>query len=342
MSFSKPIQANFIVPLCLFALLSLAAPTHEARADETIKLRLDFFTAAIHSPYFLAVERGWYKKAGLDVTIEDGSGSINTTQLVDAGNFDLGEVSLGAMAVGRAKGLNVISIASYLRQGSIGILVKQSLGVKSLKDLEGKKVLYTAASMEGPFIERLFPDNGVPIDKVNLLNVDGPSKIGMYLAGQTDGVVTDIPGMMSIAIGQVPSDALPFSDYGLYIPSFGMIARTDTLKTKSAAIKAFNSISCASWKYIMDGHDDEAVNATMAQRPNSPSKPAALHEQLVQYRKFLTTPATKDMPTCFQSDADWENAIKGMEHATVIPAGTKPSLYFTNEYIDLDYAKSIL
>jgi NitT/TauT family transport system substrate-binding protein len=313
-----------------------------AQADETIKLRLDFFTAAIHSPYFLALERGWYKKAGLDVTIEDGSGSINTTQLVDAGNFDLGEVSLGAMAPGRAKGLNVISIASYLRQGSIGILTKQSLGVKSLKDLEGKKVLYTAASMEGPFIERLFTSNGVPLDKVNLLNVDGPSKIGMYLAGQTDGLVSDIPGMMAIAIGQVPSDALPFSAYGLYIPSFGLIARTDTLKTKAKAIKAFNSISCAAWKYIMDGHDEEAVTATMAQRPNSPSKPAALREQLAQYRKFLTTPATENLPTCFQSATDWAKAIKGMEDAKVIPAGTKPSDYFTNDYIDLAYANTIL
>ncbi len=327
-------------PLALFvALLFAAAPVE---ADDGIALRLDFFTAAIHSPYFLAQQRGWFKKAGLDVTIDDGSGSINTTQLVDAGKYDLGEVSLGAMAPGRAKGLDVIAIASYLRQGSIGILVRKELGAKTIKDLEGKKVLYTAASMEGPFIDQLFAGNGVPLDKVTLMNVDGPSKIGLYMNGGADAVVTDIPGMMSIADGRVPSVALPFSDYGLYIPSFGLIARPDELQTKGDAIKRFNSIACAAWKYIMDGHDDEAVAATMAARPNSPSKPDALREQLAQYRKFLVTPATKDLPVCFQSTTDWSQAIQTMEKAKLIPAGTKPSDYFTNDYIDLDYAKTIL
>jgi NitT/TauT family transport system substrate-binding protein len=329
-----------LAPLAL--LVSILVAGVPAQADDSITLRLDFFTAAIHSPYFLAQQRGWFKKAGLDVKIDDGSGSINTTQLVDAGNYDVGEISLGAMAPGRAKGLNVIAIASYLRQGSIGILVREELGVKTLKDLEGKKVLYTAASMEGPFIDQLFTGSGVPLDKVTLLNVDGPSKIGLYMNRGADAVVTDIPGMMSIAKGHIPSVALPFSDYGFYIPSFGLIARPDELKTKGDAIKRFNSIACAAWQYIMDGHDDEAVAATMAARPNSPSKPDALREQLVQYRKFLVTPATKNMPVCFQSATDWSHAIQTMEKAKVIPPGTKPSDYFTNDYIDLNYAKTIL
>ncbi len=344
MSFQEMTRSNprtLCAALAVLALLSGGTPS-TARADDKIALRLDFFTAAIHSPYFLAVERGWFKKGGLDVTIEDGSGSVNTTQLVDAGNFDVGEVTLGAMAVGRAKGLNVMSIASYLRQGSVGIVVRQSAGVKTLKDLAGKKVLYTASSMDGPFIEQLFSRNGLPLDHVTLLNVDGPTKIGMYMNGEADALSTDIPGMMAIAKGQIPSDAIPYSDYGLYIPSFGLIARTDELKTKGDAIKRFNSIACAAWKYIMDGHDDEAVTATLAQRPNSTSKPQALREQLVQYRKFLTTPATKTMPVCFQSPTDWENAIKGMEDAKVISAGTKPADYFTNDYIDLTYAKTIV
>lgn len=336
MSPSHPLLA----PFALFVTLLIAGVP--AQADDSITLRLDFFTAAIHSPYFLAQQRGWFKKAGLDVKIDDGSGSINTTQLVDGGNYDLGEVSLGAIAPGRAKGLNVIAVAAYLRQGSIGILVREELGAKTLRDLEGKKVLFTASSMEGPFIDQLFAGNGVPLDKVTLMNVDGPSKIGLYMNGGADAVVTDIPGMMSIAKGHVPSVALPFSDYGLYIPSFGLIARPDELKTKGDAIKRFNSVACAAWQYIMDGHDDEAVAATIAERPNSPSKPDALREQLVQYRKFLVTPATTDMPVCFQSAIDWSRAIETMERAKLIPAGTKPSDYFTNDYIDLDYAKTIL
>ena len=71
-------SAAAALALILAAALSGPAP---ARAADTITLRLDWSTHGVHAPFFLALQRGWFKAADLDVKIEDGNGSTTTVQL---------------------------------------------------------------------------------------------------------------------------------------------------------------------------------------------------------------------------------------------------------------------
>src|SRR5262249_41988812 len=96
----------------LIAGLALAAP---AGGNDKLALRLDWITHPIHMPFFLAIERGWFAKAGLDVTVEDGNGSTTTVQIVGGGgNFELGHADLSPMAIGKSRGFPVISIAGFI------------------------------------------------------------------------------------------------------------------------------------------------------------------------------------------------------------------------------------
>src|SRR6266571_1979276 len=76
-------------------------------ADEahTLSVRLDWLATGYQAPFFLAAEKGWFKKAGLDVTIQQGNGSATTVQLVGTGQFDVGHAALSNMAFGRSKGM---------------------------------------------------------------------------------------------------------------------------------------------------------------------------------------------------------------------------------------------
>ena len=57
-------------------------------------------------------------------------------------------------------------------------------------------------------------------------------------------------------------------------------------------------------------------------------------EQNRTFKPFFYTEATKGMPIGMQSEADWAQTLKSMEEAKVIPAGSKPTDYFTNDCID--------
>ena len=323
--------------LCL-AMALLPAAGHAA---DPLTVRLDWTTHVIHLPYFLAQSRGWFAKAGLEPDIEDGNGSVTTVQLVGARNFDIGQADLAAMAVGRGKGVQVTSIAAYLRRGPIGIIYAQKLGVQKLQDLKGLKVAFTAGSMETPFLQPFFAANGLPPGSLEMISVTAPAKISTFVSGKVDAVVTTVPGDLP-HMDDRPAAGFLFADYGFNLPGFGLVANPDTLAAKGDAIRRFVSVVCGAWGYILNGHAREAAEATKAARPAAPQTVSTLIRELDGYGPYFYSAATKEMPICMQSKADWDDTVKTMIAAGVLPAGSDPAGFFTNAYIDPAYAKSII
>src|SRR5262249_9105052 len=179
---------------------SLALPrVSEALAADKLMLRIDYTASGLHAPFYLAIKRGWFEKAGIDLYMEDGNGSSATVKLVGAGSFDLGLHSLGPLAVARAMKVPVISVAGFVRKGELGFLVPEESGWKTPKDLIGKKIAYGVASQEGPFVRYFFQQNGVREDQVELINVDPATRYAVYFTKQTDALLTTVPGVMPIA-----------------------------------------------------------------------------------------------------------------------------------------------
>jgi NitT/TauT family transport system substrate-binding protein len=325
--------ASFVVSTAL--LIVAPAP---AIASDKLSLRLDWSPQGMHAPIYLAVEKGWFKRAGLDVTIEDGNGSVVTVQLVGAGKFDVGHASLSSVAIARGKGLPVISIAGFVRKGDMGVIVPAGSGWKTPKDLERKKVAYTAGSLEGPFINAFF---GASKNKVELLNVDAATKVSVYLSGNADAVISTVPYVLAIVAAKRPSEGILFSNYGLELPDFGLFTTTAMLKEKGDAIRRLTSIIADSWNYILDGHIDEGVQAIITNRSQLPLNADVLKGQIENYKAFFYTKATEGKPIGFQSTDDWAKTIKVLVDADLLKEGSRPEEYFTNDFITPHFLASL-
>lgn len=306
-----------------------------AHANDALSIKLDWSPHPMHCSFHLATERGWFKKAGLDVQMEDGNGSTATVQILGGGTgFDVGHAALAPMAIATSKGLPLLSVAGFLRKGDMGILVDQKLGVTKLDQLKGKKINYTAGSLEGPFVDPFFALNKIAPNSVNLVNVAAAAKLSTYVQGSVDGIITSVPTFFVMLKKTRPVDAILFADHGLNLPGFGLFARTDTLKSKGEPIKRLASVLCSAWQYIFDGNEDEAARAFLAQRPKAGTSREEVIETLGVYKPFFFSELTRNQPIGIQAEADWQATLKQMEGAKVIPAGTKPSAYFTNAFID--------
>jgi NitT/TauT family transport system substrate-binding protein len=246
------------------------------------------------------------------------------------------------MATGAAKGLPVISIAGLIQKSDVGICVPKEVPWSKPTDLVGKRVCYTAGSLEGPFMRPFFEKNGVPLEKVTLVNVEGSAKLSTYASKSTDALATTVPWFLPILADTRPSNGILFADFGLDLPGNGLVVHLDNLKKKADAIKRFASAMSGTWTYILDGHEDEAIKAIQAARPQASLAPAKMRAQIEEYRPYFRTAATKDLPIGVQSAANWKKTLHDMENAGVIPAGTQPEKYFTNEFIDIKLANSII
>jgi NitT/TauT family transport system substrate-binding protein len=238
--------------------------------------------------------------------------------------------------------MNVVSIASFVRLGDTGFLVPKDSGWTKPADMVGKTVVYTAGSLEGPFMVPFFRKNGIPLDRVSLLNVDASAKIGTYASGKADAVVSTVPFVLPLVAAARPSTGILFADFGMHLPGFGLVAQPATLKTRPEALRRFASIIAGAWTYILAGHEQEGVDAIMAARPRAPSTPAVMLAEIELYRPYFVTPATRTLATGLQSSEDWQTTIDDMVDAKVIPAGTRPADYFTNDFLDVAYSQKIV
>jgi NitT/TauT family transport system substrate-binding protein len=184
----------------------------------------------------------------------------------------------------------------------------------------------------------------VPFDRVNMINMDASAKIPAYLSGRGDAMITTVPPNLVIAAGKRDSYGVLFADYGFNLPGFGLITRIETLKARPSAVRRFASIVASAWSYVLasQAHVLEAAKVTLARRPNSPLSVDMMVAQAESYRPNFYTKATAGLPIGLQVDADWKLAIQNMEAARIIPPGSQPADYYTNDMVDVDYGRKIV
>jgi NitT/TauT family transport system substrate-binding protein len=312
-------------------------PGRSARADTPIPLsvRLDWTPWGSQAGIHLAQSKGWFHDAGLDVTIADGNGSTQTVQIVGGGSdVDIGFAALSSMMIARDKGLTVKAIASYARRSDIGLMVPLDSGITKVADLKGKRLAHTASSLETPFLDLFLKSGGLVRGDVTLVNLDGAAKLAAYLTGKVDCAFSSIPFFVPAVKAERPSRGLLFADAGLYLPSYGLLARDETIASKKDALTRFVSITDAAWAYIAAGHQDEGVDAIQAARPNAKLSRVVMRSQVDDFLTFFPTPASAGLPVGQMAHADWVQAIDTLVAGKLIQPGQDPDSYFTNTMFD--------
>jgi NitT/TauT family transport system substrate-binding protein len=330
-----------LVGLSLLTLLSIGSPACAEDDAHTVSLKLDWLPVGQHGPIYLAAEKGWFKKAGLDVTIVPGNGSVTTVQLVNAGKFDLGWASLASMAAGHSQGMSLVAVACIFRKLDLALLVPEDSSVKKPADVKGMKLIFTGGSFEGPYIDTFLEKGGLTRDQVTLLNLSFAARVSTYVSGGADGLFGGAIGDFVSVSPKRPSRRILFADNGINVPSFGFFATPEMLKKKGDAIRRVVSIVAGSWTYTLDGHEDEAVQAEIHANPQARLDPAILLKQIQLSKPFMFTPATANLPIGVQSAEDWETGMVTLEKAKIVAPGAKASDYFTNDYIDVNLIKKI-
>lgn len=333
-------RTSLAAGLCFAIAVLLGVPAFAADDAHTLTVRLEWLPTGYHAPFWLAVDKGWFKEAGLDVAMSDGTGSVTTVQMVGNDQYDVGHAALSVMALARSKGMKLTSIAGFFRKGDIALMVPKESPIQGPKDLKGKTIIYTASSLETPFLDPFLAAGGLTRDQVQLLNVDANAKVGQYLSGAADGIISAGP-TVALLEKKRPSRLILFADHGLNLPSMGLIASETALAKKGPAIRQFASIVSGAWAYLLKGHEDEGIQAVVHNHENARLDPAVLRANLDVSLQFLYSPATEKQPVGIQSGVDWASAVSIMEKAKVIEPGSKARDYFTNDYLDAKTINSL-
>src|SRR6186713_1877912 len=107
--------------LAFLAALVATLVVSPVRAQEKIDFVLNFVASGDHAPYYFARKQGWYKQAGIDLSIELGQGSGVAVQRVGVGKNSFGIADLGNAMVGRGKGADVVAVMAIYANSPFGM-----------------------------------------------------------------------------------------------------------------------------------------------------------------------------------------------------------------------------
>ena len=193
-----------------------------AQAPHKLTVRVDFLPWGMHAGLHLAVEKGWFQDAGLEVDVSDGKGSALVMQQVAAGEVESAGCSSARWRRHAARACRSPRSRASPARAISAVWCRRRRTIRTVKDLEGKKVVYTAATSWGSLVDAFLQAGGTSRDKVELVSVDSTALLSVYLSeGAPMPPSRLIRSPSPRADRQRPSNGLLLSDVGINIPSYG-------------------------------------------------------------------------------------------------------------------------
>jgi len=223
-----------IKTVCVSALIILSAATYSrAQAD---KLVVTHYGGALNGlPYTIALEKGYFKDAGVNITgIIGGAGGGSGVRSLLAGGSLYAEVALPAAITAARQGLD-IKIINACGEGWDQIWVTRSdAPLNSANDLRGKRLAYSRPrSVSEMFLLLLLEKLGLKKSDVTLLDVGADSAgITAVETGAADLTVTTEP-FLAMQIHQGGKYKIVFYGKDVLPPMTQTVGITTTAFAKS-------------------------------------------------------------------------------------------------------------
>lgn len=301
-------------------------------ADRPVKMLLDWIHNGPNSGFVVAKEKGFYKEAGLDVSIEQGKGSGSTAQLIASKVADFGFADGYVVTNGVAKGMDLKMVAGVFRRNPTAVIALQKSSVTSAKELEGKTIGIATGAAQ--FQQWPAFVGGCKLDgsKIKVVNIDPAGYVASMIAGQVDAVAGFAQGMVPGIEVRANQDAriMWYADCGVNAVSNGIIVHSDFLKSDPAVIKSFVAASLRGFLYGR-ANPAEAIEILKKYQPNL--TPAITNREMSISWTNWVTPNTADKPLGWMSEQDWASTIEVAKQFGGMTANLKTSQLYTNEFV---------
>ena len=253
----------------LTAAAMLVAGTVSAHAADKLTLQLKWVTQAQFAGYYVALDKGFYKKAGLDVTIKPGGPDVNPSQVIAGGGADVVVDWMPSALATREKGVPLVNIAQVYNKSGLELTCRKDSGVKTPTDFKGKTLGVWFGGNEYPFLAWMdklgYKTSGASPDITVLkqgFNVDPLlQKQAACISTMTYNEYWQL-----IDAGMKPSDLIVFKyeNEGVATLEDGLYTLESSLKDPAMENKLarFVKASLEGWEYAIH-HQKEAVKIVL-------------------------------------------------------------------------------
>ncbi|SIP92913.1 NitT/TauT family transport system substrate-binding protein [Rhizobium sp. RU35A] len=229
------------------AILSLSAGLAQpVLADTPVKLTLDWKFEGPAAGFLLALDKGYFKAEGLDVTIDTGNGSVEAIPRVATGAYQMGFGDINSLIkfLDEDPSQKVKAIMMVYERPTFAVVGRKSLGITTdPKSLEGKKL--GAPPPDGAFAQWKAFKQVAKIDdsKIKIESIGFPVREPMLAKGDVDAVFgfafSVILNLKKQGIKDEDIATILMAEHGLNLYGNAVLVNTDFAAKNPAAVKGF-------------------------------------------------------------------------------------------------------
>jgi NitT/TauT family transport system substrate-binding protein len=280
-------------------LLAALLVTGAQAAQTNIKFSLDRGFEGPEAPFLLALDKGYFKAEGLNVSIDPGTGVLDPIKRVASGDYDMGFADINALIKYRDANpkMPIKAVFMVYNRPAYAIIGRKSRGVATPKDLEGKKLGASpsgSAFAQWPIFAKV---NGIDTVKVSVLSIGSPVRDPMLASGQVDAITgLSFSSFVDLKDRGVPLKditVLLMADYGVELYGNAIIVGPKFAEAHPDAVKGFLAAFLKGLKVTVKS-PESAIGGVLARSDSGRKKLELERLKMVIDQNILTPEVMKN------------------------------------------------
>ena len=328
------IKGRALLGAAVLALGMGASAPALAQSKEKVTLMLNWYVTGLHAPFFLAKERGYFDKEGIELEIQEGRGSGPTAQAVAARNVTFGFADAGTMMKLTAKGAPIKAVGVALQRSPFAVISLTEKKILKPDDIKGKIVAMTAGDSPSQAWPLFLKKTGLKATDFKTVAGDAQTKLNAVINGKADmllGFATDQGNQIEFATKK-PVTIMLFADYGVNSAGSSIVSHTDTIKDKPELIRKFMRAATLGFEEA-EKAPDAAVDAVLNALPKAGDRNSLLSGLKTAIPLMHSADTPKQRVFRVSQKTMTETVQSMVETGGVDAAAVETSKYFTNDFL---------
>jgi NitT/TauT family transport system substrate-binding protein len=328
---------SFMKALALAALAATILGT-SALADDKVSVQLDYVVRGNHAMFFVAKEKGYFAKQGIDVTaIRRGTGSPNAMRLVANGNAEFGFGDLPTLALARSQDVPVVALAAVNQHSPLGMLALASKHkLAKPQDLKGLNIGVQPSGSTYVFLTAFLAANGMSMNDIKQSTVTPPYE-NYLLLGRVDAVPgyidAEVPELEAKAGGPGSLSIMQGSDFGYIVYGSGLFTSEKMIAERSDVVQRFVNAYMQAFADVIKS-PEEAADITIKANPEYADKKDVLVRQIkadVDHTFFSKD--TQANGIGWMTEETWKQSIKLLVDQGAMKQSIDAAKVFNTKYL---------